>query len=70
MAICGAWSRSSTSEKHLHPFINGKVLPEKSAGKWRIPAGEDQPQPEPGEFVVFLSFLERGLAFPTSEYFC
>jgi hypothetical protein len=45
------------------------MLTEEMEGKWRLPDSEAQPTPRPGEFVIFLSFLKRELAFPTSEFF-
>jgi hypothetical protein len=69
MAIKGVRSGPAVAERHLQSFIAGGVLPKKSTGKWRLPAGEAQPRPGPGEFVVFLSFLEWGLAFPTFRIF-
>ena len=35
----------------------------------RLPAqGQAVPAPEPGEFVVFVSHLRRGLGFPTDPF--
>jgi hypothetical protein len=55
--------------KTLHPYITSGVIPAKGKlTRWRIPGKEMEPAPERGEFVVFTSFLDRGLAFPTSQF--
>jgi hypothetical protein len=51
------------------PYISAGVIPEKGKNRWRIPGKEAAPEPGKDEFVVFLSFLDGGLAFPTSSYF-
>ena len=45
------------------------MIPELGANRWQIPSNETEPVANPGEYVVFLSFLERGLAFPSSLFF-
>jgi hypothetical protein len=36
---------------------------------WRIPtASETGPLPRPGEFILFVSFLNRGFALPSSKF--
>jgi hypothetical protein len=69
MAIKRAWSRSTVSCHQLRPFINVGLLPAEDAGKWRVPGDEPEPAVQDGEFVVFTSFLERGLSFPMFEFF-
>ena len=32
---------------------------------WRVPGGEEFPQPRPDEVVSFLTFHEHGLGYPT-----
>jgi hypothetical protein len=58
--------RVDDTKEQLRPFELNGILP---AGYWRLPAGEVQPQPNSGEFVMFPSFMERGLGFPSSEFF-
>lgn len=69
MAIKGAWSRSKCTARLLLPYIAAGLIPAKAENRWRIPSGETEPAPNPGEFIVFLSFLDRGLSFPTSLFF-
>ncbi|KAM0911980.1 hypothetical protein ACQ4PT_013105 [Festuca glaucescens] len=52
----------------LMSFTASGVIPQKGATRWRMPGNEEIPLPEKGEFVVFVSFLERGLSFPTSQF--
>ena len=35
----------------------------------RIPRGEVEPAPEPGEYVVFSAHFERGFGLPASDFF-
>ena len=35
----------------------------------RIPGDEIEPDPEPGEYVVFLAHFERGFGLPASPFF-
>jgi hypothetical protein len=53
----------------LIPYITAGVLPEKAKNRWRIPGKETEPLPGKDEFVIFLSFLDRGLAFLSSSFF-
>ena len=68
MAAHSGWCRSTCKAEHLRPFCNSKVIPEKKENSWRLPGAEQWPMPTKGEFVVFTSFLERGLSFPTSRF--
>ena len=69
MAIKGAWVKSKLKAEDLLPYIAQGVIPERKRNRWRVPSDEEIPTPNPGEFVVFLSFLDRGLSFPTSHFF-
>ena len=68
MVSKGAWSRSKMTASLLLPYISQGVIPEAKKNRWRIPGNEESPEPRRGEFVVFLSFLDRGLSFPTSLF--
>jgi hypothetical protein len=70
MAITGAWSHSTCTASTLLPYVASGVIPKNGKlTRWRILGKEREPAPEPGEFIVFVSFLDRGLAFPTSQFF-
>jgi hypothetical protein len=46
------------------------MIPKIKTEWWRVPtASETEPLPRPGEFVVFVSCLSRGLSLPTSQFF-
>lgn len=68
MAIKGAWFRSKAKAEMLLPYISQGIIPEARINRWRIPGDEEIPAPRPGEFVVFLSYLDRGLSFPTCHF--
>ena len=63
------WERSSVTAQALEQAANEGLLPPASERRWRIASADPRPRPSPGEFVAFLAFLERGLGFPTSEFF-
>jgi len=47
------------------------LLPEKSVGKWRAPPKDNMlPRASGGEIILFKAFIGRGLALPTSKFFC
>jgi hypothetical protein len=69
MAITRSWSRSTYTAKTLLSYItSGVILAKGKLTRWRIPGKVTEPAPEHNEFVVFTSFLDRGLAFPTSQF--
>ena len=50
------------------PYISQGIIPEARNNRWRIPSNKEIPAPRLGEFFVFLSYLDRGLSFPTSHF--
>jgi hypothetical protein len=68
MTIIGSWSRSTCTAKTLLPYIASGVIPVKARNQLRILGKETELTLEKGKFVVFISFLGRGLAFPTSLF--
>jgi hypothetical protein len=68
MVIKGAWYRWKIKAEMLLPFMSSGIIPEARNNRWLIPGDEETPMPRKGEFIVFLSFLERGLSFPTSHF--
>ncbi|KAK1680759.1 hypothetical protein QYE76_041607 [Lolium multiflorum] len=63
------WGKSKVTRESLLPYVASGVIPEFNKERWRVPpANEVEPLPRPGEFVLFLSFLDRGFALPTSDF--
>jgi hypothetical protein len=59
------WGKSKVTRESLLPYIAAGIIPEFKQERWRVPAvNELEPHPRPGEFVIFLSFLDRGFALP------
>ena len=48
----------------LEAFIAKGFLSPQEVAHWRVPGGEEFPQPRPNEVVSFLTFHERGLGYP------
>ncbi|KAK1551519.1 hypothetical protein QYE76_000012 [Lolium multiflorum] len=64
------WGKSKVTKEALIPYVAAGIIPEFKRERWRVPAANEvEPLPRPGEFVLFLSFLDRGLALPTSDFF-
>ena len=51
-------------ESVLKAFVAKGFLPPQEVAHWRVPRGEEFPQPRPNEVVSFLTFHERGLGYP------
>ncbi|KAK1660680.1 hypothetical protein QYE76_048839 [Lolium multiflorum] len=63
------WGKSKVTRESLLPYVASGVIPEFNQERWRVPpANETEPLPRPGEFVIFMSFLDRGFALPTSDF--
>ncbi|KAK1691770.1 hypothetical protein QYE76_008467 [Lolium multiflorum] len=64
-----AWGKSKVTRESLLPYVASGVIPEFKQERWRVPAANEvEPLPRPGEFVLFLSFLDRGFALPSSDF--
>ncbi|KAK1606524.1 hypothetical protein QYE76_030197 [Lolium multiflorum] len=63
------WGKSKVTRESLPPYVAAGIIPEFKQERWRVPAANEvEPLPRPGEFVIFLSFLDRGFALPTSDF--
>ena len=64
----GTWQGSVVTEEHIRWARKSRRIP--SGVAHRIPpAGEITPAPRKGEWVIFLSHLQRGFGFPASNFF-
>ncbi|KAK1602551.1 hypothetical protein QYE76_037400 [Lolium multiflorum] len=63
----GAWKGSDVKQPETDWLYRSRRVP---AGVicW-LPRGEVEPNPEPGEHVVFLAHFERGFGLPASDFF-
>jgi hypothetical protein len=51
-------------------LVNSGFLREKEVDMWRAAAGDPYPmEKNPDEIPMFARFIERGLAFPASDFF-
>jgi hypothetical protein len=63
------WGKSKVTRESLLSYVASVVIPEFKQERWRVPAANEvEPLPRPGEFVLFLSFLDHGLALPSSDF--
>ncbi|KAK1607976.1 hypothetical protein QYE76_031649 [Lolium multiflorum] len=63
----GAWMVSDVTQAEIDWLYRSQRIPEEV---WcHIPGQERQPEPRPGEYVVFAAHFERGLGLPVSDFF-
>jgi hypothetical protein len=63
------WTKSKVTKEALIPYISAGIIPEMARERWRVPAAnETEPLPRTGEFVIFMSFLDRRFAVPSSDF--
>ena len=63
----GRWMPSSITEEDVVKLREARYLSYEVSH--RLPAGGQAiPTPEPGEYIVFVSHLRRGLGFPTDPF--
>jgi hypothetical protein len=64
------WKKSKMKTENLLALVNSGFLREKEMEMWRTTAGDLYPmEKNPNEVPMFARFVERGLAFPTSDFF-
>ncbi|KAK1619042.1 hypothetical protein QYE76_024559 [Lolium multiflorum] len=63
----GSWRGSYMREDDIERLVRLRRIP--SAVAWRAPGEETEPEPQPGERVVFGAHLDRGLGLPASTFF-
>ncbi|KAK1615940.1 hypothetical protein QYE76_021457 [Lolium multiflorum] len=63
----GAWKGSEVSEYEIDWLYRSRRIPK--GVSCRRPGDEIEPDPEDGEFVVFLAHFERGFGLPASDFF-
>ncbi len=63
----GAWKGSDVKQPEIDWLYRSRRIPEQVL--CRIPRGEVEPAPEPGEYVVFSAHFERGFGLPASDFF-
>ncbi|KAK1609713.1 hypothetical protein QYE76_033386 [Lolium multiflorum] len=63
----GSWRGSYMREDDIERLVRLRRIPRSVIT--RAPGGELEPQPEPGERVVFGAHLDRGLGLPASTFF-
>ncbi|KAK1631329.1 hypothetical protein QYE76_005644 [Lolium multiflorum] len=63
----GAWMGSNVTEYEIDWLYRSRRIPE--GVTCRIPGDEIEPDPKPGEYVVFLAHFERGFGLPASPFF-
>lgn len=63
----GAWKGSDVKQPEIDWLYRSRRIPAEVA--CRLPRGEVEPAPEPGEHVVFSAHFERGFGLPASNFF-
>jgi hypothetical protein len=63
------WRKSKMSEAAVQELENLDLLQAEGVIQWCAGEGEDYPMEGTLETIVFCDFVERGFAFPVSEFF-
>ena len=63
------WNGSKVTMDRLEALAKEGLLPRYDVCRWRAPGNELRPEPTSEEKVLFVSFLERGLSLPCSDFF-
>jgi len=63
------WKKCKLSEDGIYSLVEDRILQTRAIIQWRSADGEDRPYEGTNEIVLFRSFVERGLAIPTSDFF-
>ena len=64
--IQGDWIRSSLRQEDLDELVESGLI---AKGAARMPEGEMDPQPRPGECVVLATHVDRGFSLPPYPFF-
>jgi hypothetical protein len=63
------WARSMMTEAKIQALVARGLLRPKEEVEWRVAAGEQFPNEDVKEQVVFASFFERGFNLPVGDFF-
>jgi hypothetical protein len=64
-----AWVRSTMTEAKIQALVDRGLLRPKSEVEWRAATGEEFPNEDVKEQIVFASFFERGFNLPVGDFF-
>jgi len=64
-----SWEPSKCSRSDLEFIVKQGFLPSESVVQWRPAFGDARPYENTGEIVGFVSYFERGLSLPSSNFF-
>ena len=64
--IQGDWIRSSLRQEDLDELVESGLI---AKGAARLPEGETEPQPRPGECVLLATHVDRGFSLPPHPFF-
>jgi len=67
-AAANSWPAPSTKEEQLKELADEGLIQEKSLAEWRGPGEHRVPYLNPGEIVLFLSFVRASLCLPPSPF--
>ena len=64
--IQGDWIRSSVRQEDLVELAKSRLI---ARGVARLPEGEMEPRPQPGECVLLATHVDRGFSLPPHPFF-
>jgi hypothetical protein len=66
MEAVGSWGKYKVMEGTLDPFVVQQIT---TTRNYQVHDKETEPTPQPGEYMPFVSHLERGFKTPSSLFF-
>lgn len=67
-AVAQIWPNPITKKKHLKELHEQGLLPMQNLGDWKASVEQRIPNLEPGEIVLFTSFIKHGLGLPACPF--
>jgi formylmethanofuran:tetrahydromethanopterin formyltransferase len=66
--MAAEWNKLVSTEATLTRLVTAGMMTEAAIGGWMTSAGENYPDPRPGEIVVFEDFYWRGFGNPCHPF--
>ena len=62
------WPAPATTDDQLRELVGNGLIQSKDIAEWRAPGEHRVPALDPGEIILFVSFVRAGLCLPASAF--
>jgi hypothetical protein len=62
------WPVPTTMEDQLRELVSDSLIQQKDFADWKVPSEHWVPTPNPGEIIMFISFVQTSLCLPASTF--